>query len=361
MQFNPGERGYIIQSIQEFFKKMLDPKEKKTLGQIDKLSVFTANTDDKHDDDEVMLKPEFTSLGVNKEDGVIEEKMKIDEEETIEEFLKKTSSNDLLEMINDDLNSLASSEAQMAEYNIFKETMEFLKETQLALDEPEISEENIGALEIEAGQKKTDVEKKQEVINKIILKKNFIKLAIERLIHAEKPYTGLWFNLTIPGNHTWILFYINRKFFSIGGGYNNSREYKLTFYSPDPVCDYDNHWLFPLMINNWGFIDKDIIKNLENMAKKVTKKSSGGFITDLKYSMVSNKMTSYLFSMFNCASTADKILGTAIPHLFAYPNFNRGGKYSYTMEKWVALTRIINPEVHLSTIERMKMPGMTDP
>lgn len=169
---------------------------------------------------------------------------------------------------------------------------------------------------------------------------------------GKLPYTGLWFNLTIPGNHTWILFYVNGQFYSVGGGYNNDREYKLAFYSPDPVFDYGNHWLFPLMMNNWGFIDENIIINLNKMAKSIGNRTSEGFVTkDLKYSLLSNRLSS-LCGYYNCASTADKILGQSIPAIYSHPSFSRGGKYTYTSQVFEALNIDYTVELALSATER---------
>ena len=138
----------------------------------------------------------------------------------------------------------------------------------------------------------------------------------------------------------------------MGGGYNNDREYKLAFYSPDPVFDYDNHWLFPLMMNNWGFIDQNIIKNLKDMAESIDNRTSEGFVTkDLKYSLLSNRLSS-LCGYYNCASTADKILGQSIPAIYSHPSFSRGGKYTYTSQVFEALNIDYTVERHLSATER---------
>ena len=137
----------------------------------------------------------------------------------------------------------------------------------------------------------------------------------------------------------------------MGGGYNNDREYKLAFYSPDPVFDYDNHWLFPLMMNNWGFIDENIIDNLNAMAKSIGNRTSEGFVTkNLKYSLLSNRLSS-LCGYYNCASTADKILGQSVPMTFSHPSFSRGN-YTYTSQVFEALNIDYTVELALSATER---------
>jgi hypothetical protein len=162
---------------------------------------------------------------------------------------------------------------------------------------------------------------------------DFLEKVVENL--AGK---NLWFNLTIPGNHTWVLFYMietgkdktNGKFYSLGGGYNNQEENKLTYYSPDPVYAYDQHYLFPLLLNSWGLVDAKVCATLTGMARKIDKKTASGHeLTTGKYSLFTNRLSAYCFNRHNCASVADEILGHLTPLVYAHPDFFRGSTYTY--------------------------------
>lgn len=341
LRFHPGNRGHIIYTIKQFFKKMGINKISENL---DKFGVFL-----KKDDGTFRIKDVF-NLGIFKD-----------------------TTNAPLEELDVDLRN--GNFGQDAEANqtkmedlgqqIYKinDEIEKLRSEQTNLEQKGDSEgplaEQIQAWEVQIGELENDREElniKFDKLKKLGNTVDEIKEKIKQLIISEDdikaPYTGLWFNLTIPGNHTWILFYVNGQFYSVGGGYNNDREYKLAFYSPDPVFDYANHWLFPLMMNNWGFIDKNIINNLLYMAESIDNRTSEGFVTrDLKYSLLSNRLSS-LCGYYNCASTADKILGQSIPAIYSHPSFSRGGKYTYTSQVFEALNIDYEVERTLSATER---------
>ena len=325
LRFHPGNRGHIIYTIKQFFKNMDIGNISDTL---DKYGVFQ-----KKINGEFEIKDVFKNLGVY------------------------TSASDPIEGIHKKLNH---------SYGFFAETGKALDLKKGLIEEIKKINDEIEKKQLYAEQSDLEIEKLKTMRDE--LTKQFkkldiddetdqIKKEIQALImpnYGKLPYTGLWFNLTIPGNHTWILFYVNGKFCSVGGGYNNDREYKLAFYSPDPVFDYDNHWLFPLMMNNWGFIDKNIINNLNAMAKSIGNRTSEGFVTrNLKYSLLSNRLSS-LCGYYNCASTADKILGQSIPMTFSHPSFSRGGEYTYTSQIFEALNIDSNVELVLSATQRFE-------
>lgn len=325
LRFHPGNRGHIIYTIKQFFKNMDIDNISDTL---DKYGVFQ-----KKINGEFEIKDVFKNLGVY------------------------TSASDPIEGIHKKLNH---------SYGFFTETGKALDLKKGLIEEIKKINDEIEKKQLYAEQSDLEIEKLKTMRDE--LTKQFkkldiddetdqIKKEIQALImpnYGKLPYTGLWFNLTIPGNHTWILFYVNGKFCSVGGGYNNDREYKLAFYSPDPVFDYDNHWLFPLMMNNWGFIDKNIINNLNAMAESIGNRTSEGFVTrNLKYSLLSNRLSS-LCGYYNCASTADKILGQSIPMTFSHPSFSRGGEYTYTSQIFEALNIDSNVELVLSATQRFE-------
>lgn len=107
-------------------------------------------------------------------------------------------------------------------------------------------------------------------------------------------------------------------------------------------------------MNNWGFIDSNIIENLKFMANSIGRKTSEGFVTTkLKYSLLSNRLSS-LCGYYNCASTADKILGQSIPMTFSHPSFSRGGEYTYTSQIFEALNIDSKVELVLSATQRFQ-------
>ena len=88
------------------------------------------------------------------------------------------------------------------------------------------------------------------------------------------------------------------------------------------------------------------------MAESIDNRTSEGFVTkDLKYTLLSNRLSS-LCGYYNCASTADKILGQSIPAIYSHPSFSRGGKYTYTSQVFEALNIDYTVERHLSATER---------
>lgn len=328
LRFHPGNRGHIIYTIKQFFKNMNIGNIGNISDTLDKYGVFQ-----KKINGEFEIKDVFKNLGVY------------------------TSASDPIEGIHKKLNH---------SYGFFTETGKALDLKKGLIEEIKKINDEIEKKQLYAEQSDleiTSLEEKRDELTKQFKKLDIddetdqIKKEIQALImpnYGKLPYTGLWFNLTIPGNHTWILFYVNGKFCSVGGGYNNDREYKLAFYSPDPVFDYDNHWLFPLMMNNWGFIDKNIIDNLNDMAESIGNRTSEGFVTrNLKYSLLSNRLSS-LCGYYNCASTADKILGQSIPMTFSHPSFSRGGEYTYTSQIFEALNIDSNVELVLSATQRFE-------
>ena len=90
------------------------------------------------------------------------------------------------------------------------------------------------------------------------------------------------------------------------------------------------------------------------MAESIGNRTSEGFVTkDLKYSLLSNRLSS-LCGYYNCASTADKILGQSIPMTFSHPSFSRGGEYTYTSQIFEALNIDSNVELVLSATQRFE-------
>jgi len=339
LRFHPGNRGHIIYTIKQFFKKM---GINKISDNLDKFGVFL-----KKDDGTFRIKDVF-NLGIFKDDA---------NNAPLEELDKHLRNGNFGQDAEANQTKMEDLGQQIYKIN---DEIEKLRSEQTNLEQKGDSEgplaEQIQAWEVQIDNLEFNLKKLIDEFDKL---KNLgntvyeIKEKIKQLIMpGEEPYTGLWFNLTIPGNHTWILFYVNGQFYSVGGGYNNDREYKLAFYSPDPVFDYANHWLFPLMMNNWGFIDKNIINNLLYMADSIDSRTSEGFVTrDLKYSLLSNRLSS-LCGYYNCASTADKILGQSIPAIYSHPSFSRGGKYTYTSQVFEALNIDYEVERTLSATER---------
>lgn len=333
LRFHPGNRGHIIYTIKQFFNKM-------NIGTIsdklDRYGVFQ-----KKDDGDFEIKDVFKNLGVN----------------------QAKSSEDPLKYIHKKLNHGYEFFVEPGKaLDLKKALIEEIETINKAIEDLEIKKKQLGTEQLDAEieyheKSRNELTKRFKELDTFDDEADTIKKYIYALImpHEGKlPYTGLWFNLTIPGNHTWILFYVNGKFYSVGGGYNNDREYKLAFYSPDPVFDYANHWLFPLMMNNWGFIDENIIINLNKMAESIDNRTSEGFVTkDLKYSLLSNRLSS-LCGYYNCASTADKILGQSIPAIYSHPSFSRGGKYTYTSQIFEALNIDSDIELVLSATERYR-------
>ena len=344
LRFHPGNRGRIIYTIKQFFKNMSvpdpDDSDKPIIHKgeqvLDRYGVFQKK------DGKFIIKDVFKELGI---------------------FYDTT--NTRLEKLDIDLrngNFGQDAEAnQTKKEDLGKQIGEINGKIEeihrLVNSNPNTRDGHEGAQidDLESEREKLIDEFKE--LDKLGNTVDEIKGTIKQLImpgDSEPPYTGLWFNLTIPGNHTWILFYVNKQFYSIGGGYNNDREYKLAFYSPDPVFDYENHWLFPLMMNNWGFIDQKIIDNLKDMAKSIENRTSEGFVTtNLKYSLLSNRLSA-LCGYYNCASTADKILGQSIPMTFSHPSFSRGGEYTYTSQIFEALNIDSKVELVLSATQRFQ-------
>ena len=351
LRFHPGNRGHIIYTIKQFFKNMNDlvlnpdtdtdkPKPTPIIHKgeqvLDRYGVFL-----KKDDGTFRIKDVFKNLGVvDKISGSLKDiHKKLNHSYGF--FAEPSKGLELKKELIEDIKRI-NEEIEVLE----------IKKEQEPLGVSEAVDVEITTLEERRNEltkkfKKLDIDDEADTIKKDIY-------ALIMSDDGELPYTGLWFNLTIPGNHTWILFYVNKQFYSIGGGYNNDREYKLAFYSPDPVFDYDNHWLFPLMMNNWGFIDKNIIDNLEDMAGSIGTRGSEGFVTkNLKYSLLSNRLSS-LCGYYNCASTADKILGQSIPMTFSHPSFSRGGYYTYTSQIFEALNIDCKVELVLSATQRFQ-------
>lgn len=353
LRFHPGNRGRIIYTIKQFFKNMSvpdpDDSDKPIIHKgeqvLDRYGVFQKK------DGKFIIKDVFKELGIFYDTTNTRlEKLDIDlrngnlgqdaeANQTKMEDLRKR-----IDEINGKIETTISAQRDLKRGDgdddgpLHKQHVAF--------------EGQIKSLEKEQEEKNAEFNKLKNLGNTV----DEIKGTIKQLIMPEEgqPYTGLWFNLTIPGNHTWILFYVNKQFYSIGGGYNNDREYKLAFYSPDPVFDYNNHWLFPLMMNNWGFIDSNIIENLKFMANSIGRKTSEGFVTtNLKYSLLSNRLSS-LCGYYNCASTADKILGQSIPMTFSHPSFSRGGAYTYTSQIFEALNIDSKVELVLSATQRFQ-------
>lgn len=382
LRFHPGNRGHIIYTIKQFFKNIreqyLDPNKPTPIihkGEqvLDRFGVFQLIQNDSDTDDKQTygIKDVFKNLGVLQNDATNEPFEKLLEELDID--LRNGNFGQDAEANQTKMEDLGKRKIEIGKKieNLWEEQKNLEQEVKQMKNQGEGYHEGPIAQQINnwEGQIKTfesekeKLEEEQEELNAEFDRlKNLgntvdvIKEKIKQLIiskdSTKSPYTGLWFNLTIPGNHTWILFYVNKQFYSVGGGYNNDREYKLAFYSPDPVFDYANHWLFPLMMNNWGFIDKNIIYNLNEMAKSIYSRTSEGFVTEkLKYSLLSNRLSS-LCGYYNCASTADKILGQSIPAIYSHPSFSRGGKYTYTSQVFEALNIDYEVERALSATER---------
>jgi hypothetical protein len=371
LRFHPGNRGHIIYTIKQFFKNIREqypyPDPNKPIihkGEqvLDRFGVFQSiNSDTDTDKQTYGIKDVFTELGIFKDttNAPLEE---------LDKHLRNGNFEHDAEANKTEMEDLGKQKFEIGE-KIEKLTGKQKNLEQAvrgplssAEDDPEgavagqIDDYKGRIKSLEASQEKlnNEFEKLKNLGNTVDVIKEKIKQLIMPVNSEQPPYTGLWFNLTIPGNHTWILFYVNGQFYSVGGGYNNDREYKLAFYSPDPVFDYANHWLFPLMMNNWGFIDKNIIDNLEDMAESIRTRGSEGFVTkDLKYSLLSNRLSS-LCGYYNCASTADKILGQSVPATFSHPSFSRGGEYTYTSQVFEALNIDYTVELALSATERFQ-------